>query len=354
VYRGPGLRLVPPPGFEAVEDFADRQVVEDVGPSPLEIRTPFPGVPGNRSRGAVAAVESSSMTLYVPGSSGVAVLHLELREPASAWSHGIGMVLALALLGHFHRLWRDPFGSRPSRYEQGKRLALCLFGLSLVVCYGSSALYHGAWAGAEAVPVLRKLDHMGIYVLIAGTYTPVAWALFRGVWRRWTLATVWGMAASCSLLVGIRGVLPAWLSTTMYLAMGWGVLFCYRELARGLSHLSLLPLPLGGVFYSVGALINLAGWPVVAPGVFGSHEVFHLFVIAGSACHVAFMFRVVVPAQPPADWQTSPGGADLVLAHPQGTAGRRLRLVPHKGGVLWARPYVSSEESRSSFLPLEK
>ena len=78
--------------------------------------------------------------------------------------------------------------------------------------------------------------------------------------------------------------------------MGWGSLFCYRELARTYSHRTLLPLPLGGIFYSVGAAINLAQWPVFSPGVFGSHELFHLFVIAGSACHILFMSRVVVPA----------------------------------------------------------
>ena len=79
--------------------------------------------------------------------------------------------------------------------------------------------------------------------------------------------------------------------------MGWGSLFCYRELARTYSHRTLLPLPLGGIFYSVGAVINLAEVAgASAPGVFASHELFHLFVIAGSACHVYFMLQVVIPA----------------------------------------------------------
>jgi hemolysin III len=178
-----------------------------------------------------------------------------------------------------------------------------------VVCYGSSTLYHAAWARGDLLELLRKLDHVGIYVLIAGTYTPAAWSLFRGAWRRCTLATVWGLAACCSLVVGIGGVLPIWLATTTYLAMGWGVLFCYHELARDHSHRTLLPLPLGGICYSAGAVINLAGWPIVVPGVFGAHELFHLFVIAGSACHVAFMLEVVLPAQPPADWLPTSSGA---------------------------------------------
>ena len=77
--------------------------------------------------------------------------------------------------------------------------------------------------------------------------------------------------------------------------MGWGAIFCYIELARIYSHRTLLPLPLGGLFYSVGAVLNLARWPVLFPGVFAAHELFHFFVIAGSACHVFFMIEVVVP-----------------------------------------------------------
>ena len=79
------------------------------------------------------------------------------------------------------------------------------------------------------------------------------------------------------------GVMPMWVSTLVYLAMGWGALFCYFELAKTYSHWTLLPLPLGGVFYSVGAVLNLARWPVLFPGVFAAHELFHFLVIAGSA-----------------------------------------------------------------------
>ena len=128
---------------------------------------------------------------------------------------------------------------------------------------------------------LRRLDHVGIYLLIAGTYTPAAWSLLKGAWRRGTLATVWGVAGVCAMRVWLGGVLPTWISTLIYLSMGWGVIFCYRELARDLGHRTLLPLPLGGAFYSVGAVINLAGWPVLLPGVLGAHDLFHFFVIAG-------------------------------------------------------------------------
>ena len=85
--------------------------------------------------------------------------------------------------------------------------------------------------------------------------------------------------------------MPMWVSTLTYLVMGWGALFCYFELARTYSHRTLLPLPLGGMFYSVGAVLNLARWPVLFPGVFAAHELFHFLVIAGSACHIFFMHR---------------------------------------------------------------
>jgi hemolysin III len=122
----------------------------------------------------------------------------------------------------------------------------------------------------------------------------------RGSWWWGTLMTVWTIALLCAARVWCEGVMPMWVSTLVYLAMGWGALFCYFELAKTYSHRTLLPLPLGGVFYSVGAVLNLARWPVLFPGVFAAHELFHFFVIAGSACHIIFMIKVVVPSPAPA------------------------------------------------------
>ena len=124
----------------------------------------------------------------------------------------------------------------------------------------------------------------------------------RGTWWWGTLTTVWTLALVCATRVWCSGVMPIWASTLIYLMMGWGALFCYFELARTYSHRTLSPLPLGGMFYSVGAVLNLARWPVFLPGVFAAHELFHLFVIAGSACHVFFMIKVVVPARDESTW----------------------------------------------------
>jgi hemolysin III len=246
---------------------------------------------------------------------GATMLLLDLREPMSALSHCAGMMLAIPLTWAYWRRCaagpgataggdRDgPMGGAVSPYERGKSLALLIFGLSLVICYANSTLYHAVRLGGPHLDRLRRLDHVGIYLLIAGTYTPGAWALMRGGWRQGTLATVWSLAGLCAGRVWFGGILPTWMSTLIYLTLGWGVLLCYRELSRGLSHRTLLPLPLGGVFYSVGALINLNNWPIFWPGVFGSHDLFHCFVIAGSACHAYFMYRVVIPARQPADWE---------------------------------------------------
>jgi hemolysin III len=226
----------------------------------------------------------------------------DLREPVNAWSHGAGMMLALPVtwvlwqrsgelidLGNVEP-WR---GS--TRYQRIKALCLLIFGINLILCYGISATYHAVQLSGESLRWLQRLDHVGIYLLIAGTYTPVAWAMMRGSWWWGTLATVWTVALVCAARVWCVGILPPELSTLVYLTMGWGSVFCYRELARTYSHRSLLPLPLGGIFYSIGAVINLAHWPVIYPGVFAAHELFHFFVIAGSACHVFFMHDVVVP-----------------------------------------------------------
>jgi len=231
------------------------------------------------------------------------MLLFDLREPINAWSHGAGMVLALPVTWV---LWsrcsessdrsnlRQGCGWAP--YQRVKAISLLVFGATLIMCYGTSAVFHGVQLSGEPLSRLQRLDHVGIYLLIAGTYTPVAWSLMRGSWWWGTLTTVWTVALVCASRVWCGGVMPMWVSTLTYLAMGWGALFCYFELARTYSHRTLLPLPLGGMFYSVGAALNLARWPVLFPGVFAAHELFHFLVIAGSACHILFMIDVVIPS----------------------------------------------------------
>ena len=265
------------------------------------------------------------------------MLLFDLREPINALSHGAGMMLALPVtwvlwkrcIKLADRDHRDP-GCASSRYQRIKALCMLIFGITLIVCYGISAAFHGVHLSGEPLYRLQRLDHVGIYLLIAGTYTPVAWALMRGSWSWGTLATVWTIALLCAFRVWHGGLMPIWVSTPIYLAMGWGALLCYFELAKTYSHATLLPLPLGGVFYSIGAILNLMRWPVLLPGVLGAHELLHFLVIAGSACHVSFMMRVVVPSPVSARLQVQGNTTPQVLkARRDGGPQRGIQWLPH-------------------------
>lgn len=215
---------------------------------------------------------------------------LDAREPVSTWTHGAGLLLALLGLCV---LWGR------SRGDLARRLSLMVYGSSLAFCYAASALYHGVRLPPGRLDAFDRLDRIGIFLLIAGTYTPPVWGLLRGRWRRGTLAVVWSVAAVATALLAAGRTFPTPIATALYLAMGWGSIACYGELARATSHRALRPLLLGGLLYSAGAAINLLDWPVPWPGTFGSHELFHLFVLAGSLAHFGLMLRVVVPSGQP-------------------------------------------------------
>jgi hemolysin III len=231
------------------------------------------------------------------------------REPVSAWSHCLWMLLSLPAT---YLLLRRCGG------DWSKRFSLLVFGLSLLTCYLGSTLYHGVRLPQEKIDLFDRIDHIGIYVLIAGSYTPLAWCLLRGRWKWGILTVAWFLAAAGTVLVMTCGVLPMFWSTLMYLAMGWGAIFCYFELARLMSHRALRPLLTGGVLYSVGAVLNLLHWPELWPGVFRAHELFHLFVMAGSLAHFWFMLTVVAP---------SPSESLRPLSQPT-RPGFRLALLP--------------------------
>jgi len=211
---------------------------------------------------------------------------LDFREPASTWTHLVGLILSV--IGTMV-LWQR------SRGEPGKRISLMVYGICLIACYAASALYHGVRLPDDRLALFIRLDSAGIFALIAGSYTPLAWNLMRGRWRSRTLAAIWGTAGVSIALIASGRPFSAVLGTCVYLGMGWGVVICYARIAKVVSHRAMFPIVAGGVLYSVGAVINLLHWPAPWEGVFGSHALFHLFVMAGSLAHYWFMLAVVVP-----------------------------------------------------------
>jgi hemolysin III len=204
---------------------------------------------------------------------------MRFREPVNAWSHLIGLVLATlgtALLLH---LARNP----------AQTLAFAVYGGSLILLYAASTLYHAVCLPRHRLRKLRTLDHIAIYFLIAGTYTPVALVTLHGPSGWALLAAAWAIA-----LAGIPFKLwwldaPVWLSTATYLGMGYMALLAAAPLARTVSAGGLAWLGAGGLAYTVGAVIFARGRPDPFPGRFGHHEIWHLLVLAGSGCHFAFM-----------------------------------------------------------------
>jgi hemolysin III len=174
-------------------------------------------------------------------------------------------------------------------------VAFGVFGLSLVALYAASTLYHLLPLSPSGVARLRRLDHMTIFVLIAGTYTPFCLLALEGVWGRGLLGLIWGLAL-CGILLKLLWMdTPRWLSVALYLGMGWVALVAAPALFRAVPAGGMAWVLGGALAYSAGALIYGLKRPNPMPGVFGFHELWHLFVMAGSACHFWAVLRYVVP-----------------------------------------------------------
>ena len=206
-----------------------------------------------------------------------------LREPVSALTHWAGVVAALLLL--FPLLW----------WARARGLALwpfVVFGVSMALLYAASASYHSFRVGERGLLWLRKLDHAGIFLLIAGTYTPVVYFGLHGAWQGAVLYLVWGIALAGVVLKLLTMNLPRWVSTGLYLGMGWLALGFLPQLAQNLPRAALVWLAVGGLLYTAGAIVYATKRWNPRPGVFGFHEIWHLFVLGGTGAHVAMMFNL--------------------------------------------------------------
>ena len=210
----------------------------------------------------------------------------KLRDPVSSLTHLAGAILALPYTAILIAL---------SVHQGSARhiVAFAIFGASLFLLYAASGVYHALRSSRKVINILRRIDHMMIFILIAGTYTPVCLLPLRGPWG-WTLfGLVWGVAATGILLKTFWMQAPRWLSTALYVFMGWLVLIAFFPLVRTVSTADLALLVSGGLMYTAGAVMYAVKWPPLHWRYFGFHELFHVFVLAGSFFHAVFMFRLI-------------------------------------------------------------
>lgn len=215
-------------------------------------------------------------------------MQITIREPGSALTHFIAMMMAV-------------FAAIPllvkAAVSSGERnfIAMAIFMGSMILLYGASATYHSVDFSGKRLRIFRKIDHMMIFVLIAGSYTPVCLIVLGGQLGYTMLATVWGIAVAGILIKAFWINCPKWFSSVIYIAMGWVCLGVFGTLWNTLPISAFLWLLAGGLIYTIGGVIYALKLPLFNSKHknFGSHELFHLFVMGGSICHFIFMYVFV-------------------------------------------------------------
>jgi hemolysin III len=218
----------------------------------------------------------------------VGIVMRRIREPDNGLTHLLGAVLALASCGVLLALALRTGSSRHV-------VAFAVFGVSLVGLYTASALYHSLRLGPVGLDRLLRLDCALVYGLIAGTYTPFCLVAFRDGWRWGLLALVWALAAGGAALKLRTMDAPIWLSTGLYLSLGWLAVLALPAFLATVPLGGLAWVAAGGLIYTLGAVVFALERPRLYPGVFGSHALWHLLVIAGSACHVWAVAHYLTP-----------------------------------------------------------
>lgn len=211
----------------------------------------------------------------------------KLREPVNGLTHffaalaGVGGLVALLIIG---------------RQSLGKEISLGIYGVTLILLFSASATYHLVKANPQVMEKLRKVDHSAIYLLIAGSYTPFCYNMFTGFWKWGLLAIIWGFA-----IIGVTIKIfvikaPRWITAGIYLLMGWLVVFGLKEMLTVLPTGALIWLAVGGIIYTLGAVIYITKIFDFLPGKFGFHEIWHIFVILGALAHFIAIVMYIAPA----------------------------------------------------------
>lgn len=211
-----------------------------------------------------------------------------IKDPGSAITHFIGMLMAIfaavpLLIKAAHE---------PSRIYL---ISLTVYVLSMVLLYGASTTYHTLDLSEKVNTLLKKIDHMMIFVLIAGSYTPICLLVLKGKTGTMLLALVWGIAIVGILIKAFWVFCPKWVSSVLYIGMGWTCVLAFTQLLTSMTRAEFGWLLAGGIIYTVGGIIYALKLPIFnnKHKNFGSHEIFHLFVMGGSACHFILMYSLL-------------------------------------------------------------
>jgi hemolysin III len=208
------------------------------------------------------------------------------REPVSSYSHLLGVALSLpALVVLVVQSQGDP----------RRVVAFSVYGASLVLLYSASTIYHWLRLSPHGEDILRRIDHVAIFVLIAGSYTPVCLVTLRGGWGWGLLGVIWTLAIVGAALKIFFEHLPRRISTALYVGMGWVAVVAVVPLVEHLRAGGMTWLAVGGLFYTIGAVVYAFERPRIPSPVVDHHDVFHFFVLAGSASHFVLMMRYVLP-----------------------------------------------------------
>jgi hemolysin III len=200
------------------------------------------------------------------------------REPVSGFTHFAGFLLSIAAF----------ISLETYAVMQGRMwhiVAFAIYGTSLILLYGASSMYHLLPLSPSGITILRRIDHAMIFVLIAGTYTPVCLIPLRGVWGWSILSITWSLAIAGIFQSFFWLNAPRWFSTSLYLVMGWLIIIAFLPLIHSIPINGIIWFVLGGLCYTGGAIIYGLKRPNPIPGIFGFHEIWHIFVMAGSFCH---------------------------------------------------------------------
>jgi len=210
-----------------------------------------------------------------------------LKKPLlRGWFHAIAAVGAVILTAAL--CWM-------SREDIPRMISMLIFGLSMIELYTVSAMYHiGNWPASQR-RVLRTIDHANIFILIAGTYTPLCFNVLSGWFRIVMLLLIWSLAILGVWLSFFTLKLPRWVLASLYVGMGWVAILALPVFLMELPWTALVTLALGGILYTIGAVIYARKKPDPFPNILGFHEIFHLFVIAGSVAFAACIWIWALP-----------------------------------------------------------